>query len=86
MAQTRRLPRYPSILAAVPGRLAVATAHRGLGMGGALLADALQRAARSEVTAPLMRVDATDETAAGSDRHHGCEALPDSPLRLMRRR
>lgn len=84
-AQTRRLPRYPSIPAALLGRLAVSTAHQGLGLGGALLADALQRAARSEVTAHLMVVDAKDAAPAGFYRHHGFEALPDSPLRLIRR-
>ncbi|MCU0753808.1 MAG: GNAT family N-acetyltransferase [Xanthomonadales bacterium] len=84
-AQTRRLPRYPSIPAALLGRLAVSVAHQGFGLGAALLFDALQRAARSEVVAHLLVVDAGDEAAAGFYRHHGFEALPDVPLRLIRR-
>jgi ribosomal protein S18 acetylase RimI-like enzyme len=47
----RRLPRYPSVPAVRIGRLAVDEAFKGQGLGGALLADALQRAVRSEIAA-----------------------------------
>lgn len=65
------------------GRLAVDQAFKGQGLGGALLADALDRAARSEIAAFALMVDAKDETAAAFYRHHGFIALPDSPLTLF---
>ena len=48
-----------------------------------LLADALDRAARSGIAAHALMVDARDEAAAGFYRHHGFIALPDSPLTLF---
>ena len=65
------------------GRLAIDQAFKGQGLGGALLADALDRAARSEIAAFAMMVDAKDETAAAFYRHHGFIALPGSPLTLF---
>jgi ribosomal protein S18 acetylase RimI-like enzyme len=59
----RRLPRYPSIPAVRLGRLAVDQAFRGQGLGSALVADALARAARSETAAFAMTVNAKDEAA-----------------------
>jgi ribosomal protein S18 acetylase RimI-like enzyme len=40
----KKLPRYPTVPAVRMGRLAVDQAFKGLGLGGALLADALDRA------------------------------------------
>lgn len=65
------------------GRLAVDQAFKGQGLGGALLADALDRAVRSEIAAYALMVDAKDEAAAAFYRHHGFIALPDSPLTLF---
>jgi len=65
------------------GRLAVDQAFKGQGLGGALLADALDRAARSEIAAHALMVDAKDEAAAAFYRHHGFIALPDSPRTLF---
>lgn len=65
------------------GRLAVDQAFKGQGPGGALLADALDRTARSEIAAFALMVDAKDEAAAAFYRHHGFMALPDSPLILF---
>ncbi|MDP2786668.1 MAG: GNAT family N-acetyltransferase [Pseudomonadota bacterium] len=79
----RKLPRYPSVPAVRMGRLAVDRNFRGLGLGGALLADALERAARAEIAAYALIVDAKDETAAAFYRYHGFIALPDSPLTLF---
>lgn len=79
----RRLPRYPSIPAVRLGRLAVDQAFRGQGLGSALLADALTRAARSEIAAFAMTVDAKDEAALGFYRHHGFIPLLDSPMTLF---
>jgi GNAT superfamily N-acetyltransferase len=79
----KKLPRYPTVPAVRMGRLAVDQAFNGQGLGGALLADALDRAARSEIAAFALMVDAKDETAAAFYRHHGFIALPDSPLTLF---
>jgi ribosomal protein S18 acetylase RimI-like enzyme len=79
----KKLPRYPTVPAVRMGRLAVDQAFKGHGLGGALLADALDRAARSEIAAYAMIVDAKDEAAAAFYQHHGFIALPDSPLTLF---
>ncbi|WP_396432552.1 GNAT family N-acetyltransferase [Limnohabitans sp.] len=83
-ASTRKkLPRYPTVPAVRMGRLAVDRDFKGQGLGGALLADALLRAARSEIAAFALVVDAKDEAAAAFYSHHGFIALPDSPLTLF---
>jgi ribosomal protein S18 acetylase RimI-like enzyme len=79
----KKLPRYPTVPAVRMGRLAVDQEFKGQGLGGALLADALDRAARSEIAAFALIVDAKDETAAAFYQHHGFIALPDSPLTLF---
>jgi ribosomal protein S18 acetylase RimI-like enzyme len=80
---SKKLPRYPTVPAVRMGRLAVDQAFKGQGLGGALLADALDRAARSEIAAFALMVDAKDETAVAFYRHHGFIALPDLPLTLF---
>ena len=79
----KKLPRYPTVPAVRMGRLAVDRSFRGQGLGGALLADALARAARAEIAAYALTVDAKDETAAAFYRHHGFIALPEMPLTLF---
>lgn len=79
----KKLPRYPTVPAVRMGRLAVDQSFTGRGLGGALLADALDRAARAEIAAYALMVDAKDATAAAFYRHHGFIALPDSPLTLF---
>ncbi|MDD2893218.1 MAG: GNAT family N-acetyltransferase [Halothiobacillaceae bacterium] len=79
----KKLPRYPTVPAVRMGRLAVDESFKGQGLGGALLADALDRAARSEIAAYALMVDAKDERAVAFYRHHGFIALPDSPLTLF---
>jgi ribosomal protein S18 acetylase RimI-like enzyme len=79
----KKLPRYPSVPAVRMGRLAVDRAFKGQGLGGALLADALERAIRSEVAAYALVVDAKDESAAAFYRHHGFVRLPDQALTLF---
>ncbi len=76
----KKLPRYPSVPTVRMGRLAVDQAFKSKGLGGALLAAALHRAARSAIAAHALVVDAKDEAAAAFYRHHGFIALPDSPL------
>ncbi len=61
---TRRLPRYPLVPATLLGRLAVDKRHRGKGHGRFLLADALFRAARSEIASFAVIVDAPEDEGA----------------------
>lgn len=82
-SMSKKLPRYPTVPAVRMGRLAVDQAFQGQGLGGALLADALDRAVRAEIAAFALMVDAKDETAAAFYSHHGFIALPDSPLTLF---
>lgn len=76
----KKLPRYPTVPAVRMGRLAVDQRHRGKGLGGALLADALARAIRAEIAAYALLVDAKDDAAAAFYKHHGFIALPETPL------
>jgi ribosomal protein S18 acetylase RimI-like enzyme len=80
---SKKLPRYPTVPAVRMGRLAVDEAFSGQGLGGALLADALERATRSEIAAYALMVDAKDGHAAAFYGHHGFITLPDSPLTLF---
>ena len=82
-ALAKKLPRYPLVPAVRMGRLAVSTAHRGTGLGAALLANALQRASRAEIAAYALVVDAKDARAAAFYAHHGLLALPDAVLTLV---
>ena len=79
----KKLPRYPTVPAVRMGRLAVDLAFKGKGLGGALLADALNRACHSQIAAFALMVDAKDKAAASFYQHHGFIALPDSPLTLF---
>ncbi|MDD5389021.1 MAG: GNAT family N-acetyltransferase [Gallionellaceae bacterium] len=79
----KKLPRYPTVPTVRMGRLAVDQNYKGQGLGGALLADALDRAIRSEIAAFALMVDAKDEAAAAFYRHHGFIVLPSSPLALF---
>ena len=80
---SKKLPRYPTVPAVRMGRLAVDRAFKGQGLGGALLADALDRAARSEIAAFALFVDAKDKVASNFYQHHGFIALPNSPRSLF---
>jgi len=79
----KKLPRYPTVPTVRMGRLAVDQTFKGQGLGGALLADALDRAVRSEIAAFALMVDAKDEAASAFYQHHGFITLPDSPLTLF---
>ena len=82
--QAKRLPRYPTVPAVLIGRLAVAKAHQGKRLGGALVADAILRATRAEVMAYAMIVDAKDDAAVGFYEHLGFARLRDDQRRLIR--
>lgn len=81
---TRRLPRYPLVPATLLGRLAVDKRHRGKGHGRFLLADALFRAARSEIASFAVIVDAKDEGARRFYERESFLPFPDQPMRLFR--
>ena len=80
---SKKLPRYPSVPAIRLGRLAVDQDFKGQGLGGALLADALERALRSEIAAYALVVDAKDESAAAFYQYHGFIRWPDQALTLF---
>jgi GNAT superfamily N-acetyltransferase len=82
--RARRLPRYPVVPAVLLGRLAVSLAHRGVGLGAALVADAIQRATRSEAMAYAMIVDAKDDAAARFYAHLAFQPTRSDPRRLLR--
>lgn len=82
-ATAKKLPRYPTVPAIRMGRLAVDQTYKGMGLGGALLADALYRSVRSEIAAYALLVDAKHDTAAAFYRHHGFVAFPNTPLTLF---
>ncbi|WP_434525300.1 GNAT family N-acetyltransferase [Photorhabdus asymbiotica] len=79
----RKMPRYPTVPAVRMGRLAVDHTFRNQGLGGALLADALERTIRSEIASYALLVDAKDDNAAQFYQYHGFIALPDSPFTLF---
>lgn len=79
----KKLPRYPTVPMVRMGRLAVDLTFKGQGLGGALLADALVRASRSEIAAYALLVDAKDCTAAAFYQHQRFIALPDQALTLF---
>ncbi len=79
----KKLPRYPSVPAVRMGRLAADLAFEGQGLGGVLLADALQRVILSGIAAYALIVDAKDATAAQFYRHHGFIETSSEPLTLF---
>lgn len=80
---TKRLPRYPAVPVARIGRLAIDKAFQGQKLGGALLADAALRAARSEVAVFALIVDAKDDLAAAFYQHHGFEPIGSAGRQLI---
>lgn len=68
---TKRLPRYPLVPAALIGRLAVSQVWQGRRIGGALMIDAVHRAARADPAVFAIVVDAKGEKAAAFYRHLG---------------
>lgn len=81
----RKLPHYPAIPAVLLGRLAVDQTMQGLGVGAHLLADALFRAVRSEISAYAMVVDPIDDAARRFYEGFGFLPLLDDGDRLYRR-
>ena len=80
----RKLPRYPLVPATLLGRLAVDRRQQGKGYGRFLLADALFRAARSEIASFAVIVDAKDDNARRFCERESFLPFPDQPMRLFR--
>jgi GNAT superfamily N-acetyltransferase len=80
----RHLPRYPMVGATLIGRLAVASAWQGRGLGAVLLSEALRKAYENAavVGSSMVVVDALDESAANFYARSGFLKLPDS-MRLI---
>ena len=68
--QIKRLPHYASLPAALIGRLAVDKRCQGRRLGGALIMDAAQRAARTDPAIFALVVDAKDDAAVRFYEHH----------------
>ena len=66
----KKLPRYPQAPAALVGRLAVDTRHRGKRLGELLLFDAMHRTLRADLAAAILVVDAKTEAAANFYRSY----------------
>jgi GNAT superfamily N-acetyltransferase len=83
-AARKHVPRYPLVSATLVGRLAVAQARQGEGLGGVLLADAVRRgyASAATVGSSMLVVDAINDRVAAFYEGHGFVRLPDS-LRLV---
>jgi GNAT superfamily N-acetyltransferase len=79
----RKLPRYPLIPATLLGRLAVDRRHQGKGYGRHLLADALWRAARSEIASFAVIVDAKDDSARRFYLRESFRPFADQPMKLF---
>ncbi len=80
----RKLPRYPLVPATLLGRLAVDRRQQGKGYGRFLLADALYRAAESEIASFAVIVDAKDDDARRFYERESFLPFRDHPMKLFR--
>jgi GNAT superfamily N-acetyltransferase len=80
----RKLPKYPRVPATLLGRLAVDRRQQGKGYGRFLLADALYRAARSEIASFALIVEAIDDSARRFYERESFLPFPEQPLKLFR--
>lgn len=80
----RKLPKYPRVPATLLGRLAVDWRLQGKGYGRFLLADALYRAARSEIASFALIVEAIDDSARRFYERESFLPFPEQPLKLFR--
>jgi GNAT superfamily N-acetyltransferase len=82
-AETRRLPRYPTVPAVRIGRLAVDQRFQGRGLGAALLADAASRTLKADVAAFTLLVDAKNDQAVAFYQRFGFRILVSQPRTLF---
>ena len=78
----KKMPRYPTVPVAKMGRLAVSQSAQHLGLGSALLADALTRVFQADVAAYAMVVDAKHQEAALFYEKHGFKQFSSQPMSL----
>jgi ribosomal protein S18 acetylase RimI-like enzyme len=81
--ETKRLPRYPLLPAALIGRLAVDERFHGLGLGSSLIVDAVARSMRAEPAIFALVVDAKNDAALRFYRHLGFRDFLSQPMRLF---
>lgn len=79
---TKRLPRYPVVPAALVGRLAVDLRFAGKGLGAMLLYDAMERAAEAAPAVFAVIVDAKDGQAVEFYRRFGFRVFASRPMTL----
>jgi GNAT superfamily N-acetyltransferase len=81
----KRLPRYPVVPATLLGRLAVASALHGQGLGETLLFDALRRSLvqSAHIASAGVIVDAKDEKAAAFYERYGFSPILGADHRLF---
>jgi len=82
-AQAKRLPRYPMVPAALLGRLAIATAYQRRHLGASLLADAAERASRSDLAVFAIVTDPNDDQAHRFYVKYGFIEVPGAQRRLV---
>jgi ribosomal protein S18 acetylase RimI-like enzyme len=80
--ERRHLPRYGVVPAGLIGRLAVDRRFRGRRLGGALVIDAAQRAARADPAIFALVVDAKDDAAIAFYSHLGIQRFVSRPMSL----
>lgn len=78
-----KLPRYPTVPAVLIGWLGRHADHRGLGLGEALLFDAVRTVATAPIGAHAVFAEAVDEKAAGFYSAYGFVRLARRPLTLF---
>lgn len=81
--ETRRLPRYALLPAGLIGRLAVDLRFQGRRLGGALVMDAVARAARGDPAILALIVDAKDEAATAFYEHLQFRRFTSRPMTLF---
>lgn len=79
---TKRLPRYALLPAALIGRLAVDRRFQGRGLGSALIIDAVHRAGRADPAVFTLIVDAKDNEAIAFYRRFGFKRFAARPMTL----
>lgn len=77
-----RLPRYPTVPAVLVGWLGRDQSYAGLGLGEALLFDAIRTVAEAPIGAHAIFADAIDGKAAAFYAAFGFTALSDRPNTL----
>ena len=83
--QARQLPKYPTVPAALLGRLAVDSRSRGQRIGEHILLDAMAKVLEQSVAIATyaLIVDAKDAQAAAFYARYDFIAFPGNPLRLF---